>query len=173
MLLWEPAQLRDLGQAGFAALQLCLWQGEGVGGGSDGTGTRRSEMLTARAVAPAHAAAVGNGRWQPPKPGCARCLADPLPLTLRGRLPAAVPSLTRLRFQGRSGGGRWVSAPPAAALCSSQTSTPSRGGSQPSEGGRQPRSQQHFQADSSFFSTLTSAEAGGQREDEAGAGRGG
>lgn len=102
MLPWEPAQPMDLGQAVFAAFQLCLWQGEGVGGGSDGTDTRRSELLAARAATPAHAAHGSGGHRELAATllpaGCRRSLAalaacqrllDPLPLALRGRVPAA------------------------------------------------------------------------------------
>lgn len=35
-----------LGQVGLAALQLCLRHGEGVGGGSDGSGTRWQPVLS-------------------------------------------------------------------------------------------------------------------------------
>lgn len=56
MLPQEPAQPRDLGQAGSTSLQLCLWQWEGVGGGSDGSGTCCSALLAACATTGAHAA---------------------------------------------------------------------------------------------------------------------
>lgn len=118
-----------------------------------------------------HTAALGSGSWRTTESGCAhpcQCLADPLPLTPRGRC-LLLPSRTWLQF-GAGWGSRWVSAFPSLTPCCDQTSLAFPEAPQPLQGVTQPN---HFQANSSFFSTFISAEAVGQREEELRAGRGG
>lgn len=100
----QPSRRKDvfpqehLGQAGLAALQPCLRHGEGVGGGSSGSGTRWQPVPSRWPTQ--HSAAPGSGSWQTTKPGCAhpcQSLADLLPLTPRGCC-LLLPSRTGLQF---------------------------------------------------------------------------
>lgn len=119
MLPQQPARLRDLRQAGFTTLQLCLWQGEAVGGSSDGTGTRCSELL---ATTPAHAAHGSGGQQEPaaaeaclrslPASACQICFPSCFPAGCR-----LLPGFTHLRFWDDG-----LQPPQAAAPCCDQTS---------------------------------------------------
>lgn len=96
----QPGRRKDvlpqehLGQVGLAALQLCLRHGEGVGGGSDGSGTRWQPVLSRWPTQ--HSAAAHGSAGQRELADNRVCLCSPLPVPggsasphTSGTLPAA------------------------------------------------------------------------------------